>query len=291
MRFPLAAAALFLSATAFAQDLENPYDAPYEEQAPPAPQARPPAALPAYAPLKTVGIMLETQQALFWDEQVGEYKLGKLGGEVSGWRVVGIQADKVILVLGDSRDEIPLTPAPTFYRHQAKQKSVPPVILIAPPTASPPAVEPTTPTSKLPVESSSMSPPPRAPEATITPQPPTVVTPPVVAAPVAKKPIESRHRLTRAELDRQLGDFDTLMRTVTLAPADGGGFQITSLEAKSWLAGLGFRVGDIVRTVAGERVATVDDAARVYARVLTSKTFAIEADRGDDRLVMRFEVR
>jgi hypothetical protein len=110
-------------------------------------------------------------------------------------------------------------------------------------------------------------------------------------APPPKKAIESRQRIARAELDRQLGDFDALLATVSLVPADGGGYRIVALDGKSWLASLGFKQGDIVRSVAGERVVTVDDAARVYARVLTSKSFLVEVDRGDDKLNMRFDVK
>jgi hypothetical protein len=99
------------------------------------------------------------------------------------------------------------------------------------------------------------------------------------------------HTLHRAELDRRINDFDGLLATVQVAPARGGGFTLTRLDPHSWLATLGMRQGDQIRTIAGEPVSTVEDAARVYARIRSVPSFLVEIDRGTERVVLQYDVK
>jgi hypothetical protein len=86
-------------------------------------------------------------------------------------------------------------------------------------------------------------------------------------------------KIARAELNRELSDFDRLGAAVDVVVAETGGFRLTRVEKGSWPYRMGLRQGDIIRSAAGERVATVEDAARVYARLRASKAFTIEIDR------------
>src|SRR5688572_20580773 len=68
----------------------------------------------AYGPFKAVGIMLETGQALLWDEKKSEYRVVRVGDADYGWKVVAIQREKVVIAQPDgAREELVLTPTPT----------------------------------------------------------------------------------------------------------------------------------------------------------------------------------
>jgi hypothetical protein len=214
-----------------------------------------------WAPLAAVAVMLDTKQAMLFDETSGKYRLVEVGDVVSGWKVVAIQADLVVVTRGAERDELPIVEPPRPIIGAVKPAATPPP---APPKNEPPAkptkpVKPATPTT---VETGA--------PATIT--------------------------VKRAELDRELGDFDKLAKTVDFAAAEGGGFTVTRLEKSSWLWRMGLRPGDVVRSVAGQRIASIDDAARVYARLRVVKEFTIEVDRPSDepgitsRVVLRYEI-
>src|SRR5262245_26250079 len=76
-----------------------------------------PELLQAYGPFKAVGVMLDTGQALLWDEKKSEYRLARVGDEQYGWKVVAIQREKVVIAqAGGAREELALSPAPTEIR-------------------------------------------------------------------------------------------------------------------------------------------------------------------------------
>jgi type II secretory pathway component PulC len=93
----------------------------------------------------------------------------------------------------------------------------------------------------------------------------------------------------RSELDREIADLDRLMAQVTVKPASGGGFVLQRMQ-NPFLTKLGLKEGDVIRTVAGESVTTVEDAARVYARLRTARTFTVEVERAGARLILRYDV-
>jgi S1-C subfamily serine protease len=102
---------------------------------------------------------------------------------------------------------------------------------------------------------------------------------------------EEHRRLSRVRLVREISDFDRLFATVAVAPAQGGGFVIVRLEPRSFVASLGVRQGDVVRSVAGEQVSTIEAAARVYARLVSLPSFSVEVERGSQRIVVHYDVK
>ncbi len=242
--------------------------------------------LEPYAPFKLVGLMPDTQQVLLWSEVDAEYRLAKLGDDLGGWRLSGIdpRAQRASLQKEDLIDELELVRLPrpgavivfrdtgTRDKDKDRDKDARPLASSIAPTvieARPPEVAPPEPAAR------------QAPPA-----------PPPPAAPPAPPPvIEERHTVARADLDREINDFDRLMTTIRVGKADGGGFTIVRLDPKSWVAGLGFQQGDVVRSLAGEQVSTIEDAARVYARLRALDAFDAEIERGPQRVVLKFEVK
>jgi type II secretory pathway component PulC len=202
---------------------------------------------------------------------------------------MAVEAERVIVAQAGVREELPLTPAPTVKKPVSSKKKVPPTIVVAVPEPEKvndkepqviqPRVEPTVvpvPSDKVPV---------------FTPAPARSPEPPQVVPAAPAEPTELKMTLARAELDRELTDFDKLMTTVSVTEVDGGGFKLTRVDGKSYVHKLGLRGGDVVVSVAGQQVSNVDDAARVYARLRTAKSFVVEVDRAGARVTMRYDVK
>lgn len=214
---------------------------------------------PAYAPLAAVAIMLETGQALLFDESSGKYRVVMVGELAGDWKVVAIEEDRVIVLHGDQRDELGLVPPP----RPIEGVRLPHTVVRMSKNGPPPAEANPTPAPCTPCG-------PAAPAA--------VVVARTKPAPAPEDP-SVPHKLSRQELNRELGDFDRLGAAVDVSLAEGGGFRLTRVEKSSWPYKMGLRQGDIIRSVAGERVANVEDAARVYARLRATRQFTIEVDR------------
>jgi hypothetical protein len=308
--------------------------------------ARADSPLEAYAPLKVVGLMPDTSQALLWDEPAGEYRLAKVGDTLEGWKVLEISARDKRVTVGqdDVRDDLALTRLPrpnAMITYSAKVVAVGPKVPTAtaaaeaaaplptpiPPTATvapgptPPAGTDmlAAPGAPAPAESSEPLDPyapgvpaagfaaapiaapvgaePAAPSAPLDPYAPqaaptvTPAQPTVIADGPESNLVVERHAVRRTDLDREINDFDRLMATVRVAPASGGGFVIARLEPNSFPVALGLRQGDVVRSIAGQPVSNIDDAARVYARLRSASSFVVEVQRGSRRFLLNVDIR
>jgi hypothetical protein len=195
----------------------------------------------AYAPLSAVAVMLGTSQALLFDETANKYRTVTVGEVVAGWKVVAIHARKVV-VLRDGEIDV--------------------LTLVAPPK---------------PIEGAALTRAQRLPALEITPD---AASAPKNMPPLApEEDTTTPRKIARADLTRELGDFDRLSTAVDVVIAENGGFRLSRVEKGSWPWRMGLRAGDVIRSAAGERVATIDDAARVYARLRASKAFTLEIDR------------
>ena len=230
--------------------------------------------LQAYPNFRAVGVILDTGQALLWDEGQRVYRIARVGEDIDGWKVVSVATDKVVLMLPDGiRDVLPMTrmPAPLTVGN-----------LVAPARA---------PAAPRPPASELLS---LFDEDSNSPAKPIPVLPkaePPVPAPQPKiKVVEQDRALSRRDLNREISDFDRLLHAVgvTLAPQ---GVVLERLDEKSFWYTMGLRQGDVVTAVAGERIASVDDAARVYARLQSIDSFDIELLRGGKPHILHYRVR
>jgi type II secretory pathway component PulC len=207
----------------------------------------------AYAPLVAVAVMPDSGQALVYNQKDKQYELGKIGGTVGGWKIVAIEQTKIIVANASGPDELPLAEAPAQ------------MVAWQPPVKKEKAAEPVVEIEKPTVVVEKKDPPP------------------------VQTPIEN-HTVTRGDLDRELGDFSRLEATIDVKARDGGGFVLTRVDPKSWVATMGLATGDIVHSIAGELVSTVEDAARVYARLHTMNNFEIDVERGGKRITLHYDV-
>jgi hypothetical protein len=212
----------------------------------------------AYAPLEAVAIMLDTGQALLFDEGAGKYRTVMVGDEIAGWKVVAIESSRVLVLHDGERDELGLVAPPRPMEAVRLPQTVVHVSKNGPVLVD--------------CEPSVAAPPPAAP----TPAAPQVAR---AKPPAPPEDPSAPHKLSRGELNRELSDFDALGAAVDVSLAPSGGFRLNRVEKSSWPYKMGLREGDVIRSVAGERVANVEDAARVYARLRQARSFAVEVDR------------
>jgi hypothetical protein len=88
---------------------------PAAAAAPSEPEAAPTAPLPVKARL--VGVILDTGQALLWDETLGKYALREAGEEFQGQRILAIEKDRIQL----EHTTLELTGAPILSRRPPRK--------------------------------------------------------------------------------------------------------------------------------------------------------------------------
>ena len=76
------------------------------------------------------------------------------------------------------------------------------------------------------------------------------------------------------------------------SPAGAAGYQFVEVGPDSLAAALGFEAGEIVWSVAGLPLETLDDVVEAYRRLDSETSVTVELERADGRLVeRRFELR
>jgi S1-C subfamily serine protease len=77
--------------------------------------------------------------------------------------------------------------------------------------------------------------------------------------------------ISRNTFSSYLANFEALAEQVTVEPAAGGGYRLTSLRPGSILEMLGLRAGDVVLRMDGRPINTLEDAARAHAWLRASQ--------------------
>jgi type II secretory pathway component PulC len=222
------------------------------------------AAGPAAAdePLKgrLIGVILDTGQALLWDETTSKYALREVGEEFQGQRIIGMEKDRVQL----EHATLELAHPPMVSKKAAKK--MPAVIVTA--NGDP----------RMGAVGAAVTPAAAAPS-----QPPGLVeaAPPAPAPPFVpgKKEVITQD-IPRSQIEVGLADFAQLSEEVQVQKMDGGGWRLVRVKDGCVLRKLGLRDGDVVRRVSDLPINTFDDAASVYARIRTWNhlTLAVERD-------------
>jgi type II secretory pathway component PulC len=263
-----------------------------ETKAPAKPEKAKKASLP---PFRLVRILPETHQALLLDKTRGKHVLVDAGEEIGGYEVVEIDVDMVVLARpGDAREFVLVAGEAT------------PTARLADPYAMPEAAAPApaAPTTKLldpyagildpygsdgvqevqapPGQRASEEPPKPPPKTT---SPTKVETP----APAAIEPPKTAFSVSRKELDAALSDFSKIGKQVTMSLVDGG-VAMKRVAPDSFFHAMGLRDGDLVKKVDGTAIKSLDDAARVYARLGKAKRFEVTLDRAGEPVTLRYTI-
>jgi len=106
---------------------------------------------------------------------------------------------------------------------------------------------------------------------------------------------ENAWEIDQAELDYALANLDRLSREARAVPSfDGGqpnGVKVFSIRRNSIFSFLGLRNNDVIRSVNGNDLSNLNDAASMYTRLLSDKNFELEVLRGGEPVRMSYSVR
>jgi type II secretory pathway component PulC len=223
---------------------------------------------------RLVGVILDTGQALLWDETAGKYALREVGEEFQGQRIIGMEKDRIQL----EHATMELAHPPVVSKKAAKKM---PAMIVThtgekmaaplPPIASAAAVQSEAPAG-----------PPSAPAV------PAAASASASASASAKKEVIT-HDVPRAQIEVGLADFAQLSEEVQLQKVEGGGWRLVRVKDGCVLRKLGLKDGDVVRRVSDLPINTFDDAASVYARIRTwdHLTLAVEREGHPVTIVVR----
>ncbi len=101
------------------------------------------------------------------------------------------------------------------------------------------------------------------------------------AAPLAiQQPGHNQYMLPREIITEQLRKPQELFSQALMVPNAGGGFLVREIQPNSLYEKLGLRVGDVLRSVNGKPINTVDDAMKVYQAVSNARNIQVEVVRG-----------
>lgn len=289
-----------------------------EDVAPPTDEAKPAEAKPeprrSKVPLRVVKLLPETRQVLLLDRNKGTHVLAEVGQDVDGYLVDEIGEDEVTLVAPSGSEVILAAPSPSWRRPAGTKKPavaktepapvdpyaepVEEVRAVSAPTAEPevdpgiaafvaavegneaapapsptPAAKPTKPANAKAVDTGSSL----AAIATGTPAPP-VAPGPTTAA------------IKRTEIDAALADFATTASSFR-ASFTKDGLRFDDVSQGSLLARVGLAKGDIVTTVDGQPLGSLDDAANLYARLPTARGTTLQVLRAGKPVTLRVTIQ
>jgi general secretion pathway protein C len=104
-----------------------------------------------------------------------------------------------------------------------------------------------------------------------------------------------RVSMRRSMINDAINDVSRLMTEVKIQPhmEDGrpDGLAITNIKPNSIFRRMGLRNGDILKTVEGQEIRTVDDALRLYDSMKTSDRVSVEIERRGSRRTIDYSIR
>lgn len=217
---------------------------------------------------RLVGVILDTGQALLWDDAAGKYALREIGEEFQGQRIIGMEKDRIQL------------------EHATMELAHPPIVSKKAAKKMPAMVVTANGEKMNGGEAKIALPPAPVAPAAIAEAP---AAPPVSSASASAKKEVITQDITRSTIEVGLADFAQLSEEVSVTKADGGGWRLVRVKDGCVLRKLGLRDGDVVRRVSDLPINTFDDAASVYARIRTwdHLTLAVEREGRPVTIVVR----
>jgi general secretion pathway protein C len=94
----------------------------------------------------------------------------------------------------------------------------------------------------------------------------------------AVPPVRQRRTLTRSTINKALQDFDQVAQQAALSPRPDG-FQISRIQSRSIFRSMGLRNGDVITSVNGRPIFSLDDVLSIYRDVSTGSKFSLELKR------------
>lgn len=97
-------------------------------------------------------------------------------------------------------------------------------------------------------------------------------------------------KLARKDVDAALADFGALASSISAAFTPGG-LRLDAVTEGTIFTKAGLRTGDVIVSVDGKPLRSLDDAADLYARASTTKVATLAVLRAGKPLVLRVAIQ
>lgn len=273
--------------------------------------------------VSVAAVMIETGQALLWDHLQEQYVLVRPGDGFQGFIVTAVAPDQVVLSRDNQHFLLPRTSdtldldsrrpragstaatgqsvalvdpyAAELHAPAASAVSAEPAVELVDPYAAQgshharafdAAAAPVDRVGDLGIPAMVLEP--RAPATTRTRPRGTAMPAPVVQAQADARAVrEERYTVQRREIDEAMADFQSLGKQVQVELTQAG-VHVTAVASSSLPHRMGLRAGDVILTVDGRSIASLDDAAAIYAQLLDARGTTVTVRRGERLIHMRY---
>lgn len=107
---------------------------------------------------------------------------------------------------------------------------------------------------------------------------------------VSEEPIS----ISGQQMDEAMQDVSTLMRQVRIRPyfEDGrpGGLMLSGIRSESVFSEMGLESGDIIKSINGRQIRSVEDAMTFYENMQSSGEVELEIERNGSRQILSFQI-
>ena len=96
--------------------------------------------------------------------------------------------------------------------------------------------------------------------------------------------------LRRSQIDTAVGDLSNLMKQATIKPHDQG-IQISNIRPRSIFRRMGLRSGDVITSVDGNELTSVDDGLQLYDSLKSSSSLTVDILRLGRPETIEYEIK
>jgi general secretion pathway protein C len=104
-----------------------------------------------------------------------------------------------------------------------------------------------------------------------------------------------RYEVDRAMLDEQLADLDNIIRQARVIPhysqGKPAGFKVVGIRSNSIFRHLGLKSGDVLKSVGGEELTSINKALSLFDKLKTSDNVAIDIERLGKPSTFEYNIR
>jgi len=104
-----------------------------------------------------------------------------------------------------------------------------------------------------------------------------------------------RYEVDRAMLDEQLADLDNIIRQARVIPhysqGKPAGFKVVGIRSNSIFRHLGLKSGDVLKSVGGEELTSINKALSLFDKLKTSNNLALDIERLGKPSTFEYNIR